>query len=231
VGQPIAGFPQIHWLEGASNVYLYASENGLTLIDSDRPGRAAVILEYVRHLGHEPSALKQIVITHADWDHAGSAAALQAATGATVYAGAMTASLLPQGKSPHHFPRVFQFIIDRFFGYPPLPATSITVIADGEQLPLPYPLHALSSPGHTPDHFSFVDPTHGILFAGDALNTRGGELGLARPLITDDVAAAHRSARRLLQQTPSLFACGHGPPLQGHSAADLIQFLQTLSAA
>jgi glyoxylase-like metal-dependent hydrolase (beta-lactamase superfamily II) len=228
VGQPIAGFPEIHWLEGAGNVYLYTSDDGLALIDCDRPGRAGVILDYVRRLGHEPSAIKQIVITHADWDHAGSAAALQAATGATVYAGAMTASLLQKGKSPRHLPRAIQFLIDRFAGYAPLPATAITIVADGQRLPLPYPLQPLASPGHTPDHFSFVDRTRGILFAGDALNTRGGQLGLARALITNDVTAAHRSARRLLQQTPSLFACGHGPPLQGHSATDLIQFLQTV---
>lgn len=231
MGQPIVGFPQIHWLEGASNVYLCVSADGLTLIDCDRPGRATVILDYIRRLGHEPTDLKHIVITHADWDHAGSAAALQAASGATVYAGAMTASLLRRGKSPGHFPRLIQLIIDRFLGYPAVAATAITAIADGEVLPLPSPLHAIASPGHTPDHFSFVDPTQGILFAGDALNTRGGALGLARTLITHDVAAAHRSARYLLQQTPSLFACGHGPPLQGHSAGDLLQFLQTLTAA
>jgi glyoxylase-like metal-dependent hydrolase (beta-lactamase superfamily II) len=76
---------QVHWLKaGYANVYLCVEEGGVALIDSGPPKQADVILDYLTGLGREPSELRTILITHADWDHAGSVAALQARTGATI---------------------------------------------------------------------------------------------------------------------------------------------------
>ena len=224
-------FPNLHWLAAgyaSVNVYLYLDAQEVTVIDTGTPGKEEIILNYVRdQLGLEPGAVRQILITHADWDHAGSVAALQDATGAKVIAGAQTAGWLRKGKTPPHMPRPVQFFVDRLARFHPV-ETDLTVVQDGETLPIAGELEVLSTPGHTTDHHSFYSPRTGILFAGDALGTRSGQLGLSPNFITADDEAARRSAQRLLSLTPALFACGHGEPLQGHTLRDLMAFLQEL---
>ncbi len=219
----------IYWLDGgASNLYLCVAEDGLTLIDTGMPGRHKLVFEKITALGYALADLKRILITHADIDHAGSAAVIQRETGATVLAGPETAELLRQGKSPKHMPRLAQFILDRFFKYKPVPTTAIQIIHDGAELPVLNQLRALATPGHTLDHFSFYSPATGVLFAGDALNTRNGRLNCTPKRITADQAAATRSAIRLLDLAPALIACGHGRPMNNHSSDDLMQLYKTL---
>src|SRR3972149_4155604 len=68
------------------NFYLIVDGDGLTLIDTGLPGNDQRILKTITGIGRKPEDLKRIVITHADGDHVGSLAALQAVTGARVYA-------------------------------------------------------------------------------------------------------------------------------------------------
>ncbi|HSM58143.1 MAG TPA: MBL fold metallo-hydrolase [Candidatus Sulfomarinibacteraceae bacterium] len=223
--------PGLHLLKDrVANAYLYATGEELTLIDSGIPRRARKILNYVRSIGHAPSDLKRIVITHADWDHAGSAAALQKETGAQVIAGAETARWLQRGTSPRHLPRPLHILLVLFARYAKVPGAAITTVEDGQRLAGPGNLTALATPGHTPDHFAFFDPSTGILFAGDALQTRRGTLGLGSRLVTGDVASARNSARQLLSLTPAMFACGHGPPLSGHDVGDVMHLLRQLES-
>lgn len=223
-------FSNLHWLEaGYANVYLYVEETGLTLVDTGIPGREEKILAYIREtLSLKPEALRRILITHADWDHAGSAQALHEATGATIFAGEETAEYLQRGKSPPHMPRPVQFFVDRFVGFTPLPEASLTVVADGDTLPFCGGLGVFFTPGHTPDHHAFYSAETGIIFAGDSLGTRSGKLGLSAEFITADTVAARQSARRLLALSPAVFACGHGEPLKGHTLRDLMTVLQNL---
>lgn len=221
--------PGLHWLKtGIANVYLYAGGEELILVDSGAPGRMSKILNYVRRIGRRPSDLKQILITHADWDHAGSAAAIQRETGAQVIAGPETASWLQRGASPQHLPRLLHVLLKLFARYEKVPSAAITIVEDEQWLPGPGELRALATPGHTPDHFAFFDPVSGVLFAGDALHTRRGSLALGASLITADAQLARTSARQLLALAPALFACGHGRPLSGHSMDELMQMLRQL---
>ena len=222
-------FPRVHLVSARyANAYLCVGENGLILIDTGPPGREEAILAYIEKIGRRAEEVHHIFITHADWDHAGSAAALQTATGATVTGGEKTTSWLQKGKSPRHLPQPFHFLIQRLARYDPLPSATLQSVADGEELDMLDGFLALATPGHTPDHFAFYSPAIGVLFAGDALSTRGNQLRLPPQLITADREAALRSARRLLSLTPALFACGHGPPLREHTLRDLMVALQGL---
>ncbi len=221
--------PNIYLLEaGYVNMYLCEEADGLTLIDCGTPKSQALVWAAVAELGRQRADLKRILITHADIDHAGSAAAIQAETGAMVYAGAETAVLLQKGKSPKHMPRLIQFIIDTFMGYRPIPETAIQVVQDGDELPITAGLQVLATPGHTLDHHSFYSPAQGILFAGDALNTKDGRLQSTPKRITADQEAARRSAIRLLQLAPAAIACGHGLPSSNHSGGDLMALFNQL---
>lgn len=204
----------VYWLDiGQVNCYLCRDEDGYTLIDAATPRRANEIMSALHAFGGADARLVRIILTHADLDHAGSVAAVRERTGATVYAGAATARLLAEGRSPKHMPAVAQFVVDHVMRYGRVEPAHVHEIADGDVLPVLGGLRAVAAPGHTPDHFAFYSPSTGILFAGDALNTREGRVQPSPPRITADRVAADVSARRLLELQPTLIACGHGAPM------------------
>jgi glyoxylase-like metal-dependent hydrolase (beta-lactamase superfamily II) len=215
-----ASWGDVLWIDtGSVNVYLCRDADGYTLIDTAMPGKADLVLARLAEWGGEAATLKRIVVTHADIDHAGSAAELQARTGALVYAGAATAALLAEGRSPRHMPRLAQFVIDRFVRYKAVDRAALRLVGDGDELPALGGLRVLAAPGHTPDQQALFSPAAGVLFAADALNTRDGRLQLTPRRITADQAAAERTASRMLQLSPAVIACGHGAPLVDAQAA------------
>ena len=221
--------PNVHWLETtSSNVYLVVEPPNIVLIDASMPRQQGAIFDFLRQAGHQPTDLTHILVTHADMDHVGSLAAVQAASAAQVMAGADSAQLINRGKSPKHMPAVIQWIIDTFMKYGAVAQEKIAVFKDGDTLPFLGGLQVLATPGHTLDHFSFFSPSTGVLFTGDALNTRNGRINLTPPRITADQTAARRSATRLLQLSPTVIACGHGTPSTNHTRDDLTQLLNSL---
>ena len=174
--------PNVYWLESrASNLYLCVDEDGLTLIDCGMPKSENLVWEALAELDHQPADINRILITHADMDHVGSTAVIQAQTGATVYASQQTAVYLPTGKTPDHLPAVMQFFTNTFFKYRPISTDVIEQFKDGDTLPILGGMQVLATPGHTEDHHSFFSLTTGVVFAGDALNTRNDQLNLNPP--------------------------------------------------
>jgi glyoxylase-like metal-dependent hydrolase (beta-lactamase superfamily II) len=221
--------PNLHWIQGrASNIYLWRHEGSLIMVDTGMPGDARKIITYMADNGMGLAEVEAILVTHADIDHAGGAAELSAACDSLVYASQASAQYLVRGKSPKHLPRAVQFLSDRFFGYRPVSRDKIRFIKDGHALPELENIQALATPGHCADHISYFSPVHGILFAGDALNCRGGAMGLSARRITADQSLAAHSARRLLKLTPAVFACGHGRPFIHHDSDDLMMLFRQL---
>jgi glyoxylase-like metal-dependent hydrolase (beta-lactamase superfamily II) len=221
--------PNIVWLDGgSSNLYLCEDEDGLTLVDTGLPGREDLVFDAVNNLGREQSSLVRILITHADADHAGSAAYIQEQTGALVYASSPTAELLRTAKAPKHLPTLLHWLLDLRRRYEAVPESAISICQDREVLPVLGGLRVMATPGHSHDHHAFYSPTTGVLFAGDALTTRGDRLGLLPQIMTGDIDAARRSAITLLGVAPAIFACGHGSPMSSHSSDDLMNLLNTL---
>lgn len=221
--------PNLFWIEGrASNIYLWRNEGGLIMVDTGMPGDAGKIMTYMADNSMPLVDVEAILVTHADIDHAGGAAELSTACEAPVYASQATAQYLVKGKSPKHLPQVIQFLSDRFFGYRPVSRDRIRFVKDGHALPELENWQALATPGHCADHFSYFSSIHGILFAGDALNCRGGAMGLSAKRITADQSLAAHSARKLLKLTPAVFACGHGRPFIHHDSDDVMMLFQQL---
>ena len=221
--------PNVYWIDsGSVNFYLCLDEDGVTLVDSGMPKKQGLVWDALSELGYGRSDLKRILLTHADIDHAGSAKAIQAETGAVVYASGATAVYLQQGQSPDHLPKLVQWISNAFVRYPALSETVIQTIEDGEELPILGGMKILATPGHTMEHHSFYSPSTGVLFAGDALSTRNGRLQSTPPRITADQTAANQSALRLLNLSPTLIACGHGKPMKNPLQEDIITLTNQL---
>lgn len=221
--------PNVYWIKGkASNIYVCENERGITVVDAGLRGEEKLVFALLQELGRQPADIEQILITHADIDHAGGAAALQAASAATVYASEAAKKHLCAGSSPAHLPRPVQWLSDQFFKYPALPSEAIAHVADGDMLPVLGGLEVLATPGHTLDHLSFYSPSTGVLFTGDAIDSRNGQLNRSRRLITADQYLADQSAIRLIERAPAVFACGHGAPLLDHDSAALMSFFNDL---
>lgn len=221
--------PDVHLIQGrASNLYLCIDGDELTLIDAGMPKEQHLVFNLLEKLGFEPQQLSRILITHADIDHAGSLAAIQSAAGADVYAGEITAQYLQKGTTPDHLPRVVQWFTNTFLKYRPVSANCLKVIRDGEELPILDGLVVLATPGHTNEHFSFYNPSRGILFAGDAISTRSGRLQRSPKRITADQEAANLSAIKLIDLAPAIFSCGHGDPMSDHEMGDLMMFFNQI---
>ena len=238
---------ELHLIEGQrSNIYLWLGNDGPLLVDSGiniclRIGRFGplafdfkknrdleIIRSYLSFVGLDFPNLQAIFVTHADIDHVGLVAAIQALSGAPVYAGARTASLLQRGDSPKHMPWLVQFFLDRFICYRSVSSEDIRVISDGEPVLEPGDWYAVATPGHTPDHFSYFNPTKGVLLSGDALDMRTNRLRNTPQRITADWAESLDSARRLLILHPAVIACGHGKPLMGHDAGEVMMLYRQL---
>ena len=93
-----------------ANPYLIIDMDGLTVIDTGLPRSDKKILAYAASLGKSSRDIKRIIITHADFDHIGGLAALQAATGARTYASRIEADAIARGKSSRGSnPQAFRF--------------------------------------------------------------------------------------------------------------------------
>jgi glyoxylase-like metal-dependent hydrolase (beta-lactamase superfamily II) len=188
-------------------VYALESTDGLTLIDTGLGLAAARVLKQLRAIGHRPSDVKRILVTHAHPDHIGGLAKLQAATGAQVVAHSLEWPLLVRQ-------------------VPVLPQTTAArrEVQDGETLPeVLNGLQVILTPGHTRGHVSFWQPDRRLLFCGDVV-MRLPRLRLPFANFTVDMDENKRSIKKIAALKPEVVCFGHGQPLMPDTAAQLGAF-------
>ena len=196
------------------NCYFVQEDDGLTLVDTNLPGSKSLILGAAKHAR---GPICRILLTHAHIDHIGSLDALHAARPeAEVIISVREARLLKKDCSldpgePQSKPRG---------SFPGAKTNPTRLLNEGDYVGH---LRAISTPGHTPGHFSFLDERDGTLLGGDGLIGFGGlrvagdapwyfELANAA---TWDAHTALESARKLLALNLEGLATGHGPAIIG----------------
>jgi glyoxylase-like metal-dependent hydrolase (beta-lactamase superfamily II) len=205
----------IHIVPGVTaNPYLLVDSDGLTLIDTGIPGSANKILRYVKRAGYSPRDLNRILLTHADYDHAGSLAALKKATSARVYASLFEARAVATGQFPRSLKTSNTFLKPVFKLAERMgrisPAHVDEHLYDGQVLPVLDGLFVVDTKGHTPGHLSFFAPSAGILFSGDSILSVKDRLVGSYGSVTWDQDQADASVLKQLALRARIVCSGHG---------------------
>ena len=158
--------------------------------------------------------LKLIWITHAHYDHYGSAAALHAITGAPVGVNPADAEALRAGRSDlgitHGIGHLFPLGLGIVKVFVPLPPVNPEVLLEDGASLMDYGLAAqvFHTPGHTPGHSSLW-LEDGTLIIGDLI----GQDSRARKqtLLATDWQALEESLARMQALKPRRVYSGHSP--------------------
>lgn len=198
----------IHKIDGirGTNAYLVENDDGLLLVDSATPGAAGRICRYMTAIGRQPSEVHDIVLTHFDLDHVGSARALRKRTGARIAIHRLDAPVLAREQPPHD--RMLVVVVLYRLLVRPLVADRL--LSDDDMIG---GLRVMHVPGHTAGSITLVRGD-GVVFSGDALlSDEHGQIIPPDPRLASDPAQASESAERIKALQPRLLLPGHGAPV------------------
>lgn len=158
------------------HIYLVHDAGEGILIDAGVGLGTPAVLSLVEAAGIESSRVRRVLLTHAHADHAGGAASLAAATGASVHGSAATARILADGDD-----EAAGLNSAKLAGlYPPevtIHRTSVQTCHDGDTFTVGrLGLRAIDAPGHARGHLAFAlmeDDAAVAVFTGDLVFARG----------------------------------------------------------
>jgi glyoxylase-like metal-dependent hydrolase (beta-lactamase superfamily II) len=216
-------------ISGLVNVYVLQTDDGLAVLDTGFPGRAAKILDELRSIGKSAADVNHILLTHCHPDHIGSAAALKKATGAAVWAHPLDKPMMEAGTtmrepmcaSPGWRNRLLAKILaGRVATVEPVVVDHL--LEDGDSPSFLPDLTAIHIPGHCNGQLAFIWQRHGgILFPADACVNRRG---LTLPVATENPQMALASLAALAKFDFDKICVMHGKPIMHGGAA---QFRRT----
>lgn len=206
----------VYLIEGlrVSHVYVLASEEGLTLIDSGAPGEADKIVKQIEEAGYASSDIRAIVMTHAHSDHTGCMAELARRSGAQVLAHRDEVDYLERRASlPYKalMQRLLFGLSERLvFRFEPCKVGRS--LQDGDIVEALGGLRVIHVPGHTPGSIALYQPERQILFCGDIFFHNNPKKGLvvSPPIVSVDLAQARESARKLAALPVRSLCVSHG---------------------
>lgn len=230
---PLASIRQIsenawHIDLGVVNAYLWRWGDHLALIDTGMPWHGRQILQAVEEAGFQAGDIKEILITHADADHAGGLKYIREATQARVIVHAIEAMYF-KGKW-HRWPNLrhplgiayFPFFLILSQTVFRIPRFRPDLLVVDEEV-LENGLQVIHTPGHTEGHMSLFAVNEGVLFVGDVINHRGGKLSLPPAIFTPKMEVVKDSLRKIARlKNVNVAGFGHGPVIE-EGAGDKIR--------
>jgi glyoxylase-like metal-dependent hydrolase (beta-lactamase superfamily II) len=199
--------PGVHAVQLLGALGHLVLEDRMTLIDAGLPGSGRRVARYVANLGHTIEELERIICTHGHPDHVGGVREL-AGQGVEVLmhpadSAGLDVSLREALRHPSR---------GRMFAYLTRTPEHTIPITDGDILPVLGGLEVIHTPGHTPGSICLYAARDRLVFVGDMLEMRRGEVSFASRIFSDDVGSARASVQRLAELDVEMIVLGHDPP-------------------
>jgi len=210
---------------GFSNAYLAQIDpNTFLLVDTGTSSGSAKILKYLESTGRSPNKISEIILTHADGDHSGSAASMKKATGAKLAAHEKDAPRVSgQIKKIKESSGLGNLLMAIFGIFNKVERVQPDVILnDGDTIG---PFSVIYTPGHTDGSICIYKPRQ-VLFSGDTILTdRSGKLRVPGNFLNRDSAQLKKSVEKLSKLDFAVLLPGHGRPITENASAKLREFV------
>jgi len=206
-----------------SNIYVLVNGDELVVVDTGTPGNAKKIVEYIQKIGHQPSEVSTIVLTHYHMDHSGSAKDLKELTGAKVAASAEDAEYIT-GQKPYPKPKNLLMRAASSL----IKVTPVQVdlsLKDGDTIGN---LTVIHTPGHTPGSIALLDAQRKALFAGDTLRFDGSKVTGAPEQFTWDEVKEKESIQKISALDFDVMLPGHGEFLKGNASTAVKELAKSM---
>jgi glyoxylase-like metal-dependent hydrolase (beta-lactamase superfamily II) len=205
-----------------SNVYLVINGKELVVVDTGTSGNAKKIVAYIQKIGHQPSEVSTIVLTHYHMDHVGSAKDLKDLTNAKVAVHVEDSDFVA-GKKP--FPKPTNFLFRAVSSFiKPTPVGVDIALKDGDKIGN---LTVIYVPGHSPGSIVLLDAQRKALFAGDTLRFDGTKVTGAPKQFTWDADKEKESIKKISMLDFDIMLPGHGEILKTKASKEVKDFLDS----
>ncbi len=210
-----------------ANVYIII-DNGVTLIDTGVGKNTPHVLAEMRKLGYESKDIKNIIITHAHFDHYQCLAQLKEGNNARVMVGEPDADFV-EGKVQMPMPKGAIGIVFRLFK-PIMKCKPVPVdvrLKDGDLVDVLGGLKVVSLSGHTPGNIGLYQSQMKLVVSSDTVRHRKGRLGLPS-LYQQNASECKAAIKRLYELDANIMLPGHGTPIMPKASEQVKAFYQGL---
>ncbi|ROS73313.1 MBL fold metallo-hydrolase [Cellulomonas sp. PhB143] len=234
----------VHRLEHACvNLYVVADDDGrLLIVDTGLPAAWEPLGHALRALGHRPSDVAAVVLTHAHFDHIGTASRIRSRLAVPVWLHPADAAVAAHPYCYSHesaramYPLRYPASLRILAAMVSAGALRVRGVPDTQplgpetELPVPGRPRVILTPGHTYGHCALHLPDRGVVLSGDALVTLDPYTGSRGAQIIAGAATA--DSAQALASLDRLAACdtgttvllpGHGDPWSGSLTAAVEQ--------
>jgi glyoxylase-like metal-dependent hydrolase (beta-lactamase superfamily II) len=204
---------------GFDTCYLLKAD-GVIALDAGQPKRGRAFRNGLRRAGIRPHDVGLVLLTHAHWDHMGSAKDLKEITDAPLAVHALEAKWVERGNPPlppgvTAWGKTFMFVHRLLMPLIDVPAAKVDLRLGDDVTSLEefgIPGLVIPTPGHSPGSISVILES-GEAFVGDlAMNRFPLRMSPGLPIFADDPEQVVRSWERLLQYDVTTVYPAHGAP-------------------
>jgi len=211
---------RIHTIPLGFDQCFVVESDGVIAIDAGSAHKGRAFVRGLDRASIRPGDVRLILLTHAHWDHAGSAGELREFTGAPIAFHRHEVEWLERGVTPlppglTSWGRIFMAIHRLCVPLVHVPPTTVDLVLDDGGLSLAecgIPGRVVPTPGHSPGSVSVL-LDGGEVFVGDlAMNALPLRMTPGLPILGDDPEVIADSWRRLLDAGARTVFPAHGKP-------------------
>lgn len=220
--------PNVYMVEKpvGANCYLVHGDGETTLIDTGMRRNLAKVQSLLREAGVAKGGLKNIVITHAHYDHFQALAGIVEEEGGSVMVHDADADYITGTKKvplPNGGVKVMFYLMSPMLRSEP--AIVSKRLKEGDKIDCLGGLEVLHLPGHTPGNIALYAPKRKLLFCGDTINNRKDKLGVPFQYKYHK-EECERAFDRMAWLEFTAMLPGHGPPIMKDADKKVREFAE-----